>query len=129
MSKLTSVKVDAIMAAARGHAEKLGATMALCVTDPGGMLLALHRMDGSSPASSDIVHAKARGAAMSLKRTSILAAMAASNPAVARLPHLFCASGGVPIMIDGECIGAVGASGGTAEQDDAVADAGIAAIL
>lgn len=129
MPKLTSAKCDAIMAAARGHAGKLGATMSLCVTDPGGMLLALHRMDGASPASSDIVLAKARSAALSLARTSKLAAMAAINPAVTRLPHLLCATGGVPIIIDGECVGAIGASGGTAEQDEAVADAGIAAIL
>jgi len=128
MSQLTSAMTDAIMAAARAHAAAIGSPMTIVVTDAGGVLAALHRMDGAKPACSDVAHAKARSSALFQMPTSGMAGLLATNPGLVSIPNMLFAGGGVPIMVGGECLCAVGASGGSEEADEAVARAGIAAI-
>lgn len=122
--------VKKIAAAAEAEALKNNWAVTIAIVDDGGHLLSLQRLDGAAPISSHIAPAKAHTAALGRReskvyedvinqgRTSFLSA-----PAVSGLLE-----GGVPILKDGECIGAVGVSGVKSSEDAQVAKAGIAAI-
>ena len=91
--------------------------MAISVVDEGGNLIAFHRMDDSLLASIAVSQSKAYTAAALRCSTKDAAKMIL--PGEAR----FCLfGGGVPVMVNGRCIGGLGISGGTAEQDTAVAE-------
>lgn len=122
--------VEAINLAAVAEAVKNQWAVTIAIVDDGGHLLSLRRMDGAAPLSAQIAPAKAHTAAMGRReskfyedvinqgRTSFLSA-----PGVEGLLE-----GGVPVMKDGQCIGAVGVSGVKSNEDAQVARAGIAAI-
>ena len=127
---LESADVKAIAAAAEAEALKNNWAVTIAIVDDGGHLLNLHRLDGAPGISSHIAPAKAHTAALGRReskvyedvinggRTSFLSA-----PAVQGMLE-----GGVPIMKDGQCIGAVGVSGVKSNEDAQIAKAGIAAI-
>jgi glc operon protein GlcG len=79
--------------------------------------------------TADISLIKARSSAASGLHTAKFADFLSAMPALAALPHFVGAAGGVPLIHAGECIGAIGASGGTAEQDAQAAQAGSASML
>jgi glc operon protein GlcG len=122
--------VKAIAAAAEAEALKNQWAVTIAIVDDGGHLLWLQRLDGAPALSSHIAPAKAHTAALGRKeskayedvinqgRTSFLSA-----PAVQGMLE-----GGVPVMKDGQCIGAVGVSGVKSSEDAQIAKAGIAAI-
>ena len=120
--------------AARRHAESLGVAVAIAVVDDGGLLIALSRMDRAAHLSSQIAEAKGVGAAVLQLDGSDLAGLYKTLPGVfaainrlARVP-LFPGPGSIAIRRGGECVGAIGVSGASAEQDFACAQAGIRAI-
>jgi glc operon protein GlcG len=125
---LTDVKRVAAAAEAEAVANQWGVTIA--IVDDGGHLLWLQRLDGAPPISAHIAPAKAHTAALGRResrvyeeiinggRTSFL-----SVPEVAGMLE-----GGVPILVDGQCLGAVGVSGVKSNEDAQVAKAGIAAL-
>lgn len=122
--------VKAIAAAAEAEALKNGWAVTIAIADEGGHLLWLQRLDGAAPLSAHIAPAKAHTAVMGRReskvyedvinggRTSFLSA-----PFVQGMLE-----GGVPILKDGHCLGAVGVSGVKSNEDAQVAKAGIAAI-
>jgi glc operon protein GlcG len=122
--------VKAIAAAAEAEALRNQWAVTIAIVDDGGHLLWLQRLDGAPALSSHIAPAKAHTAALSRKeskvyediinqgRTSFLSA-----PTVQGLLE-----GGVPVMKDGQCLGAVGVSGVKSSEDAQIAKAGIAAI-
>jgi glc operon protein GlcG len=122
--------IKAIAAAAEAEALKNQWAVTIAIVDDGGHLLWLQRLDGAAALSSHIAPAKAHTAAMGRKesktyedvinqgRTSFLSA-----PAVQGMLE-----GGVPILKDGQCLGAVGVSGVKSSEDAQIARAGIAAI-
>jgi glc operon protein GlcG len=132
--KLTLEGARAVLAAAQRRAEEIRVPMDVAVVDDGGHLLAFERMDGAKPASIAISLVKAQAAA--LRRAATGPAMAgdqvnvplALGLAVADSTHQTPIRGGVPLVVDGQVIGAVGASAGTEDQDLDVARAGAAAI-
>lgn len=132
--KLTLEGARAVVAAAQRRAEEIRAPMNIAVVDDGGHLLAFERMDGAKPASVAISLVKAQAAAM--RRAATGPAMAgdqvnaplALGLAIADSTHQTPIRGGVPLVVDGQVIGAVGASAGTEDQDLDVARAGAAAI-
>ena len=132
MSHLSHAEARAIVAAALIAAAELDQPVAVAVCDAGGDLLALERMDGASAISSMAAAGKASGAALSGVRTSALAevedreAIRAMFVSVNRPAVLF--GGGVPMRRNGIIVGACGVSGASTEQDEACADAGIAAV-
>lgn len=131
---LTLEGARVILDAAVAHARAIGVDMDIAVTDGSGWLLAFYRMDGAKLTSIDIAINKAFTAAGTRKPTHEYAAVAgAGGPAfgihVSNQGRFMIFGGGVPIVVDGQCIGAVGCSSGTAEQDREVAEAGIAAFL
>jgi glc operon protein GlcG len=132
--KLTLEGARAVLAAAQRRAEEIRVPMNLAVVDEGAHLLAFERMDGAKPASIAISLVKAQAAA--LRRAATGPAMAGDQVNVSTALGLAIANpaqqtpirGGVPLVVDGQVIGAVGASAGTEDQDLDVARAGAAAI-
>lgn len=127
---LTLEDVRRVAQAAEAEAQKNSWAVTIAVCDEGGHLLWLQRLDGAPPVSAHIAPGKARTAAMGRResrvyeeiinqgRTSFLSA-----PAIDAMLE-----GGVPIMAQGHCIGAVGVSGVKSIEDAQIAKAGIAAI-
>jgi uncharacterized protein GlcG (DUF336 family) len=102
----------------------------IAVADAGGHLMALKRLDGVAPISSHIAPAKARTAAMGCRESRIYEEIInGGRYSFLSAPLLEgMLEGGVPIMKDGQCIGAVGVSGVKSSDDALIAKVGIAAI-
>lgn len=119
-----------IAAAAEAEAQKNNWAVTIAIVDDGGHLLWLQRLDGAAPISSQIAPAKAHTAALGRRESRIYEEMInggrVSFISVPGLEGLL--EGGVPIVKDGQCIGAVGVSGVKSIEDAQIARAGIAAI-
>ena len=103
--------------------------VAVAVVDNHGALLYFERMENTQYASNDIAIGKARAAATYQRPTrAFVDAIAKGGPAVLSLGGIFASPGGVPIMVDGKVIGAVGVSGVTGDQDEQCAIAGVKAM-
>ena len=111
------------------EAKKNNWRMAFAVVGPAGELVYFEKMDGTQLASADISQGKARTAVMFRRPSKVFAdQFAAGNTAFLTFPEKPVASeGGVPITVDGKIIGAIGASGGTGQQDGMAASAGASA--
>ncbi|HEY6246042.1 MAG TPA: heme-binding protein [Pyrinomonadaceae bacterium] len=114
-----------IAAAAEAEAKKRGATVVIAVVDDGGYLLVLERLDDTQVASVDVGVAKARTAAI-FRRPSKVFEDQVKNGRVSALalPGAVALQGGVPIVIDGKVIGAVGVSGNSPQEDEDIAKVG-----
>jgi glc operon protein GlcG len=131
-AKLTLEGARAVLAAAERHATEMQVSMNIAVVDDGGHLLAFARMDGAKPSSIAISLVKARAAAM--RRAPTGPAMAGDHVNVALALGLASAKpdqqtpirGGLPLVVDGEVVGAIGVSAGNEDQDLEVARAGAA---
>jgi uncharacterized protein GlcG (DUF336 family) len=124
---LTQDDCEKIQAAARAEAVKNKWNVTVAIVDDGGHLLSLARMDNTGPVTSEIASRKAHAAAVSRRSTKVAEDRIASRPALVRMPPL-PVQGGVPIMHEGYCVGAVGVSGVQSHEDEQVANAGIAAL-
>ena len=116
--------------AAQDEALKNHWAVTIAIVDDGGHLLWLQRLDGAAPVSSHIAPAKARTAALGRRESKTYEDMInggrASFLSAPTLEGML--EGGVPIMKDGQCLGAVGVSGVKSSEDAQIAKAGIAAI-
>jgi uncharacterized protein GlcG (DUF336 family) len=126
---ITNEQAKAVAAAALTEAKKNNWRMAFSIVGPAGELVYFERMDGTQMASAELAHSKARTAAFYRRPTKIFADQwAAGNTAFSTFPERPVASeGGVPITVNGKIIGAIGASGGTGQQDGLAAAAGAGA--
>ena len=128
--ELELADVKKIASAAEAEALKNNWPVTIAIVDDGGHLLWLQRLDGAAPMSSHVAHAKARTAAVGRKDTKAFEDMI-NNGRTAFLSAPFVdglLEGGVAIMKNGQCLGAVGVSGVKASEDAQVAAAGIAAL-
>jgi uncharacterized protein GlcG (DUF336 family) len=125
---LTSEDLHKMAAACRAEAEKVGIKVTFCVVDDGGRLWYLERMDGVAPMSTEIATLKAKSASVSRRPSGVWHERVTNEPAFLKLPEVFPVKGGLPILSDGECCGGIGVSGGTGEQDEQIANAGLAAL-
>lgn len=102
----------------------------IAIVDDGGHLLWLQRLDGAAPISAQIAPAKARTSAIGRRESKVYEDMInGGRSAFLSAPALEgMLEGGVPVMIDGHCIGAVGVSGVKASEDAQIARAGIAVL-
>jgi glc operon protein GlcG len=125
---LTSADVDKIMQAARAEARENGWAMSIAIVDQSGLIWRVDRTDGAIPASPRIAEAKARTAALMRAPTNAIEERAADRLVMLGLPDLLLMQGGLPILVNDECVGAVGVSGALAPQDEQVARAGIDAL-
>jgi glc operon protein GlcG len=119
-----------IVAAAEAEAQKNNWAVVIAICDDGGHLLCLHRMDGAAPVSSQIAPGKALTAALGRRASKIYEDIInAGRFAFLSAPGLGAMlEGGEPIMVDGQCVGAVGVSGVKSSEDVQIARAGIAAL-
>lgn len=128
-SVLTQTEVTQILAAARTEAQNNGWAVSIAVTDDGGHLLGFERLDGCAPIGGYIAIEKARTSALGRRESKGYEEMVnGGRTAFVTAPLLTSLEGGVPLIIDGETIGAVGVSGVKADQDAQVAKAGVAAV-
>jgi len=112
-------------AAAEVEAVKNGWNVVIAVTDDGGNLLYLQRLDGTQASSSETASRKARTAALFKRPTKALEdAVAGGRVSLLSLPNVTPLEGGLPIVYKGEVIGAIGVSGAQSSQDAQVAKAG-----
>jgi glc operon protein GlcG len=119
-----------IAAAAEAEAREHAWAVTIAIVDDGGHLLWLQRLDGAPPISAQIAPAKARTAALGRRESRIYEEMI-NGPRTAFLsaPGLEgMLEGGVPVMVQGHCVGAVGVSGVKSGEDAQIARAGIAAL-
>jgi uncharacterized protein GlcG (DUF336 family) len=122
--------VKKIAAAAENEAVANQWKVAIAVVDDGGHLLWLQRLDGVAPISSELAPAKARTAALGRRESKIYEDMINNGRySFLRAPELDgMLEGGVPIVVDGHTVGAVGVSGVKSAEDAQIAKAGIAAL-
>jgi len=137
VKRLTLEDALVLLSAAEAKAREIGVLETICVCDDGGHPIALHRMTGARLTGVEIAIAKAFTAA-GHRRATHRFNQPPSGPALpgneafgihAMHPGRFAVFvGGFPIEADGAVVGGIGVSGGTGEQDQAVADAGAAAL-
>lgn len=122
--------VKAILSAAEAEATKNNWVVSIAVVDDGGNLLGMIRRDGAAPVSAHICQAKARTAALGRRDTKGYEDMInGGRTAFLSAPVIDgMLEGGLPVMKDGECLGAVGVSGVKSNEDAQIAKAGIAGI-
>ena len=127
---LTLDDVKKIAAAAEAEAHANNWSVVISIVDDGGHLLWLQRLDGVAPISTHIAPAKARTAALGIRESKIYEDMINNG----RMSFLSAPliegmlEGGVPILVNGYCVGAVGVSGVKSVEDAQIAKAGIAAL-
>jgi len=127
---LSLADVKRIAAAAEAEAQKNQWAVSIAIADDGGHLLWLQRLDGAAPVSAHIAPAKAHTAALARRETKHYEDMInqgrASFLSAPEIEGML--EGGVPVIVDGHCIGAVGVSGVKSGEDAQIAKAGIAAL-
>lgn len=122
---LSQTEVQQIIKAARAEAQANQWAVTIVVVDDGGHPLALERLDGCAPGSAYIATEKARTSALGRRQSKSYEDMVnAGRYAFLSAPLLTSLEGGVPIVFDGQVIGAVGVSGVKPGQDAQVAKAG-----
>jgi glc operon protein GlcG len=132
--KLTLAGARAVLEAAERRAQEIRVPLVIAVVDEGGHLLLFERMDGAKPSSIAIAIVKAHAAALRRAPTgpvmsseqlnlSVSFGLAIANP-LEQTPL----RGGVPLIVDGQVVGAIGASAGTEDEDVDAARAGAAAL-
>lgn len=123
---LTLEDCKKISAAAEAEAKKNNWNVCIAVLDDGGHLLHLVRMDGATPANSRIAIEKGRTAAESRRSSAMWEErIKAGRTAMLGMPGITPVQGGLPIVVDGQCVGGVGVSGVQSHEDEQIAKAGI----
>ncbi len=116
---------DAVMAAAEELARTQGSRVVIAVVDPSGELIQLRRTPGAQIASSRVAIDKARTAAIFVRPSRVMEEQVTNGRLGALALHGVSAlTGGIPLVVDGEVVGAVGTSGETPDEDEAVSIAG-----
>lgn len=127
---LALADVKRIAAACEAEALRMQLPVAIAIADEGGHLLWLQRLDGAAPVASHIAPAKAHTAALGRRESGVYEEMInkgrtafLSAPTIAGMLE-----GGVPVVVEGHCIGAIGISGAKPAEDSQIAKAGLAAL-
>ncbi|MEO5862877.1 MAG: heme-binding protein [Burkholderiales bacterium] len=127
---LTLDDLKRIAVGAEAEANKNNWKVSIAICDDGGHLLFYQRLDGASPISAHIAPQKARTAAIGRRNTKIYEDMVnGGRYSALSMPEAIHLEGGVPIIVDGEVIGAVGVSGVKSSEDAQIAEAGIKALV
>ncbi|MFD6424810.1 heme-binding protein [Streptomyces sp. NPDC060198] len=136
MSNITLAAAEEIIDEAHKRAQALGKAVSVAVVDAGGFPVAIRRPDGARPLTPDIARAKAYTAAVMQRPGKMLKKWQESQPVffsqLSQLPGaampILATEGSVTIKKDGEIIGGLGIAGGTADEDQAIADEVLAAL-
>ena len=125
---LTQADARKMMAACIAEAEKNDWEVTIAIVDDAGILISLERMDGAPPISATVAPEKARASALTKVPTKFWEDRVKERPAFAKFPAGSLIEGAVPVIYDGECVGAIGVSGVQSSQDEQIARAGVAAL-
>ena len=125
---LTQSDVQQMAAACRTEAQTNKWNVTVAIVDDAGFLLYLERLDGAGPMTAEVATAKARTAAVTRRSTKAWEDMMKDRPVMMKFPDNLPIQGGVPIMYQNECVGAIGVSGVQSQQDEQVAKAGAAIV-
>lgn len=117
-----------VLGAAEAEARRQGWPGAVAVTDAGGALLAFARMDGAGPAAAGIAAGKARTAAAFRRPTAVFEDAINGPRAAAATAGYVMMGGGLPLVVDGQVVGAIGVSADTPQHDAQIAGAGQARL-
>jgi glc operon protein GlcG len=132
--RLTLEGARAVLAAAEKKAREIKVPQNIAVVDEGGHLLVFARMDGVKLSSIAVALTKAMSAALRRVASGPTVVSGESNLLLSLgLPmaadgKLTCVRGGLPLFVDGQCVGGIGVSGGTEDEDVQVAQAGLDAL-
>ena len=119
---------DAVLAAAEAAAREQGSRVVIAIVDPSGELIQLRRTPGAQIASSRVAVDKARTAAIFVRPSRVMEQQVTDGRLGALALHGVSAlTGGIPLVVDGQVVGAIGTSGETPDEDEAVSLAGAAA--
>jgi uncharacterized protein GlcG (DUF336 family) len=130
-STITADQAKTVAAAAVAEARKNQWTMAIAIVDPAGDLVYFEKMDNTQVGSVDVAQAKARASARFKRPTKAFQdALAAGGEGwrILSLEGAVAVEGGLPLMVGGKIVGAIGASGGTSQQDGVTAAAGVGSL-
>jgi glc operon protein GlcG len=128
---ITLAQAKKVAEAALAPARTNGWTIVIAIVDPGGHLVYLEKLDQTQVGSVVIAEQKARSAAIFKRPTKMFQerlARGGDGLLVLRLAGAIPVEGGVPIVVDGKLVGALGVSGGSSSEDEACAVAGAAAL-
>jgi glc operon protein GlcG len=125
---LTSDDVRKMLAACEAEAVKNKWAVAISIVDDGGYLLGFTRMDGCQAVSAEVSLGKARTSALTKRPSKFFEDRIKERPAFAGFPAGILIQGGVPVMHQNECVGAIGVSGVQSHEDELVAQAGVSAL-
>lgn len=120
-----------VVAAASAEAQRLGAPgSAIAVVDEGGHLVAFERLEGTFPAGASVSIGKARTAATFQRPTAVFEeAIKNGRLSLTAVPEMVPLQGGIPILVEGQIVGAVGVSGAaSAQQDEDIAKVAAASV-
>lgn len=122
--------IKAALDAARAEAERNGWVVSIALVDDGGHQLGFLRLTDATPLSARIALEKARTAALSRRESKFYEEVVKNGrTAFLSVPELTVLEGGVPVIVEGQCVGALGVSGVKSDQDAQIASAGVTAIL
>jgi glc operon protein GlcG len=127
---ITLQRAEAVIVAAVSEAKKHNWKLNVAVVDSGANLVAFQRMDGAQLASISVSQHKARAAASFRRETRAFEdnVQLKQNYYLLTLDGIIASRGGIPLIVDGKLIGAIGCSGGTGSQDEMVCKAGAASL-
>jgi uncharacterized protein GlcG (DUF336 family) len=123
-----------VLEAARAKAAAMGKAVSVAIVDSAGVMVVFERLNNAPRMTAVIAEGKASASALTGRASGALAAMAQNYPHIAgslatRLQGRFVpVAGGLPIVRDGEVLGAIGVSGASAEEDEEIAQAGAGAL-
>jgi glc operon protein GlcG len=126
---LTADDVHRMMTACKAEAVKNKWNVAIAIVDDGGAAWLIERLDGTGGIASDVALAKARTSAATRRPTKVFEDRVKERPAFVTFPTPgVLIQGGLPIIYQGECVGAIGVSGVQSHEDEQIAQAGIDAL-
>lgn len=119
-----------VSAAAEAEARKNNWNVVIAVVDTGGHLVSLQRIDGTQYASVTVATQKAQSSVAYRRASKVFedAVKVGGNPQLAFLPGAMPVEGGLPLIMDGKIVGAIGVSGVTSAQDGVIAKAGAESV-
>jgi glc operon protein GlcG len=125
---LTSADVKKMLEACEAEAAKNKWAVAISIVDEGGFLLGFQRLDGAPAIAAEVSMGKARTSAMTKRPSKFFEDRVKERPGFASFPAGILIQGGMPIMHQNECVGAIGVSGVQSHEDEQVAQAGVNAL-
>jgi glc operon protein GlcG len=125
---LTLTDVKKMLVACEAEAVKNKWPVAISIVDDGGYLLGFIRMDGVQAVSAEVSLGKARTSALTKRPSKFFEDRVKERPAFVTFPAGILIQGGLPLVHENECVGAIGVSGVQSHEDEQIAQAGAAAL-